>query len=170
MLDVLLDWAGDAVRRRGRRSPPTSNELVFEYEGVPLKDIRIGTLLRQFAGDRPRALDRAAVGSDAACSRRSSRWKGLGRQYDPDFHIVDHLDAAAAAGAGRALPAARAVRAAGSSALTEFLDVVGSVPRDVARLLREARRGKTRVDLDSSASTASAGSSTARSTASRSAS
>ena len=30
----------------------------------------------------------------------------------------------------------------------EFLGLVGSVPRDFARLLRETRRGKTRVDLD----------------------
>ncbi len=36
----------------------------------------------------------------------------------------------------------------GRSAATEFLNVVGSVPRDIARLLREARRGKTRIDLD----------------------
>src|SRR4029450_4015850 len=36
----------------------------------------------------------------------------------------------------------------GRSAASEFLTVVGSVPRDVARLVREARRGKTRIDLD----------------------
>ena len=32
--------------------------------------------------------------------------------------------------------------------MNEFLNVLGGVPRDVARLLREARRGKTRIDLD----------------------
>jgi ubiquinone biosynthesis protein len=32
--------------------------------------------------------------------------------------------------------------------VADFLGVVTSVPRDLARLLREARRGKTRVDLD----------------------
>jgi ubiquinone biosynthesis protein len=32
--------------------------------------------------------------------------------------------------------------------VSEFMNVVGGVPRDLARLLREARRGKTRVDLD----------------------
>ena len=31
--------------------------------------------------------------------------EGLGRQYDPDFHIIDHLHAAAAQRARRALPA-----------------------------------------------------------------
>ena len=32
--------------------------------------------------------------------------------------------------------------------MNEFLNVLGGVPRDMARLLREARRGKTRIDLD----------------------
>jgi ubiquinone biosynthesis protein len=36
----------------------------------------------------------------------------------------------------------------GRAALGETFDLVSSVPRDFARLLREARRGKTRVDLD----------------------
>jgi len=36
----------------------------------------------------------------------------------------------------------------GRAAVNEFMDVVSSVPRDLARFLREARRGKTRIDLD----------------------
>ena len=32
--------------------------------------------------------------------------------------------------------------------MSEFFNVIGGVPRDVARLLREARRGRMRVDLD----------------------
>ena len=34
------------------------------------------------------------------------------------------------------------------SAFEEFMNVVGSVPRDIARLTRDARRGKARIDLD----------------------
>jgi len=41
-----------------------------------------------------------------------------------------------------------ALIARGRNALTDFLEVVGSVPRDLSRLLRDARRGKTRIDLD----------------------
>ena len=36
----------------------------------------------------------------------------------------------------------------GKTTMADFFGVVSSVPRDVARLLREARRGKTRIDLD----------------------
>jgi ubiquinone biosynthesis protein len=73
--------------------------------------------------------------------------EGLGRQYDPEFHIIEHL-----------APLLRQVLreryrpdelvGRGRSALEEFLNVVGSVPRDIARLTRDARRGKARIDLD----------------------
>ena len=48
MLEVLLDWAGDAYVDEAKLAADV-NELVFEFEGVPLKDIRIGASVRQFA-------------------------------------------------------------------------------------------------------------------------
>ena len=36
----------------------------------------------------------------------------------------------------------------GRTALAQAFNLVTSVPRDLARLLRDARRGKTRIDLD----------------------
>ena len=69
------------------------------------------------------------------------------RGNDPGFHVVPYLQ-----------PLLRRVileryrpgelSRRGRSAATEFLNVVGSVPRDIARLVRAARRGKTRIDLD----------------------
>jgi ubiquinone biosynthesis protein len=73
--------------------------------------------------------------------------EGLGRQYDPDFHIINHLTPLVkSALAERYQPGEIARR--GRTMVGEFMSVVGGVPRDLARLLREARRGKTRVDLD----------------------
>jgi ubiquinone biosynthesis protein len=73
--------------------------------------------------------------------------EGLGRQYDPDFHIVQHLTPLVKrALAERSAP--RELVRRGRGALDEFFGVAASVPRDLARLLREARRGKARVDLD----------------------
>ena len=60
MLDVLLDWAGDAYVDEAKLAADV-NELVFEYEDVPLKSIRIGNVVRHFSRDRARALDRAAL-------------------------------------------------------------------------------------------------------------
>src|SRR6185369_3253830 len=45
---VLLEWAGDAYVDDVRLAADL-NDLVFEFEGVPLKDIRIAVLLRHFA-------------------------------------------------------------------------------------------------------------------------
>jgi len=145
MIDVLLDWAGDAYVDDVRLAADL-NDLVFEFEGVPLKDIRIAVLLRHFA-----ALVREhsiAIPSDLALMFKAIiTMEGLGRQYDPDFQVVDHLQPLLRqARMERYQPEALIAR--GRNALTDFLEVVGSVPRDLSRLLRDARRGKTRIDLD----------------------
>ena len=121
---------------------------MFDYEGVPLKDIRIGDADRaQFAAIvREHSI---VLPSDLSLMFKALiTLEGLGRQYDPDFHIIDHLaPLLRSALAERYQPAgAAAARAQRRSASSS--SVVSSVPRDLARLLREARRGKTRIDLD----------------------
>jgi ubiquinone biosynthesis protein len=145
MLDVLLDWAGDAVVDEGKLSADV-NELVFDYEGVALKDIRIGTLLKAFAAIiREHSI---VMPSDLTLMFKALiTMEGLGRQYDPDFHVLDHLTPLVrAAIAERYRPAG--VMRRGRTALAQAFNLVTSVPRDLARLLRDARRGKTRIDLD----------------------
>ena len=73
--------------------------------------------------------------------------EGLGRQYDPDFHIVEHLEPLLRRALRERYHPDQLARH-GRNAVAEFLSVAGSVPRDMARLLREARRGKTRIDID----------------------
>ncbi len=145
MIDVLLDWAGDAYVDEVKLAADL-NDLVFDYEGMPLKDIRIAVLLRQFA-----ALIREhsiVIPSDLALMFKALiTMEGLGRQYDPDFHFVDHLlPLLRRARMERYQPAQLAKRA--RNALADVFSVAASVPRDLARLLRDARRGKIRVDLD----------------------
>jgi ubiquinone biosynthesis protein len=145
MLEVLLDWAGDAYVDEARLAADV-NELVFDYEGVPLKDIRVGNVIREFAAIvRNHSI---VLPSDLSLMFKALiTLEGLGRQYDPDFHVINHLTPLVkSALAERYQPGEIARRARG--AVGEFMSVVGSVPRDLARLLREARRGKTRVDLD----------------------
>jgi ubiquinone biosynthesis protein len=145
MLDVLLDWAGDAYVDESRLATDV-NELVFEYDNVPLRSIRIGALVRRFAAIvREHSI---VLPADLTLMFKALiTMEGLGRQYDPEFHIIEHL-----------APLLRQVLreryrpdeliGRGRSALEEFLNVVGSVPRDIARLTRDARRGKARIDLD----------------------
>jgi ubiquinone biosynthesis protein len=119
---------------------------VFEYEGVPLRDLRIGPLVRHFAGIvREHSI---VLPADLSLMFKAlMTLEGLGRQYDPDFHFVNHLTPLVRRALAQRYRPTELVRR-GRSALDDFLNVVSSVPRDIARLLREARRGKTRVDLD----------------------
>jgi ubiquinone biosynthesis protein len=122
------------------------NELVFEFEGMPLKDIRIGTLLRRFAAIiREHSI---AMPPDLALMFKAMiTMEGLGRQYDPDFHVLDHLaPLLRKAIAKRYRPAGLLRR--GRQTMGQFVDLLSSIPRDLGRLLRDARRGKTRIDLD----------------------
>jgi ubiquinone biosynthesis protein len=145
MLEVLHDWAGDAYVDEARLAADV-DELVFDFEGVPLKDIRIGNAIRQFAAIvREHSI---ILPSDLSLMFKTLiTLEGLGRQYDPEFHIVSHLTPLVKqALAERYQP--RELMRRGRGAMDEFFNVVSSVPRDMARLLREARRGKTRIDLD----------------------
>jgi ubiquinone biosynthesis protein len=145
MLDVLLDWAGDAYVDEARLSADI-NELVFEYDNVPLRSIRIGALIRRFA-----ALVRdhsIVLPADLTLMFKALvTMEGLGRQYDPDFHIIEHL-APLLRQVLRERYRPDAMMNRGRSTFEEFMNVLSSVPRDIARLTRDARRGKARIDLD----------------------
>jgi len=145
MLDVLLDWAGDAYVDEVKLASDV-NEMVFDYEGMPLKDIRIGPVIRQFAGImREHSI---VLPSDLSLMFKALiTLEGLGRQYDPEFHIIDHLGPLVKNALAERYQPGELVRR-GRGALADVFNLVTSVPRDFARLLREARRGKTRVDLD----------------------
>jgi ubiquinone biosynthesis protein len=73
--------------------------------------------------------------------------EGLGRQYDPDIHVVEHLvPVLRRAIAERYRPSGLVRR--GRNALGQFVNLMSGVPRDLDRLLRDARRGKMRMELD----------------------
>jgi len=145
MLDVLVDWAGDAYVDEAKLAADV-NELVFEYQDVPLKDIRIANVVRQFSAIvREHSI---VLPADLSMMFKALiTLEGLGRQYDPEVHIIDHLAPLLRDALDQRYQPVELVRR-GRSALAEFLNLVGAVPRDFARLLREARRGKTRLDLD----------------------
>jgi ubiquinone biosynthesis protein len=145
MIDVLMEWAGDAWVDEAKLAADV-NELVFEYEGLPLKDIRIGTLIRQFAAIiREHSI---VLPADLTLMFKALiTLEGLGRQYDPDFHIIDHLQPMLRQAMQERYKPAEVMRR-GRNTLAGIASVIGDVPRDMARLLRDARRGQTRIDLD----------------------
>jgi len=145
MLDVLLDWAGDAYVDEARLAADV-NDLVFEYEAAPLRSIRIGVLIRRFATIvREHSI---VLPADLTLMFKALvTMEGLGRQYDPDFHIIEHLQPLVRRALRERYRPDQLVRR-GRTALTDVLTGIGSIPRDISRLLRDARRGKTRIDLD----------------------
>jgi len=145
MLEVLLDWAGeDAVDEE--RLAADVDELVEDYAELALKDIRIGALI-----ERITAIMRehgTVLPADLTLMFKALiSLEGLGRKYDPDFRLADQLKPfLERAIAARYAPAEVGRR--GGASLGHFLGLVGSVPRDLGRLLKDARRGRMRVDLD----------------------
>ena len=146
MLDVLLDWAGDEAVDEERLAADV-DELVTDYADLPLKDMRVGRADRSHHGDRC-ATHGIVLPSDLTLMFKALiTLEGSGRQYDPDFALADRLkpfvDRALAA---RYAPAEVGRR--GGASLGQFVDLMRAIPRDLARLLKDARRGRLRLDLD----------------------
>jgi ubiquinone biosynthesis protein len=73
--------------------------------------------------------------------------EGSGRQYDPDFVLADRLKPfVERALSARYAPAEIGRR--GSASFGQFVDLALAIPRDLGRLLKDARRGRLRLDLD----------------------
>ncbi|MGH8769679.1 MAG: ABC1 kinase family protein [Burkholderiales bacterium] len=145
MLEVLLDWSGEAYVDQ-RKLAVDVDELVFQYENMPLKDIRMGIVLRQFTAImREHSI---ILPSDLTLMFKALiTLEGLGRQYDPDFHILDHLTPLLKRAMNERYSPTAILRR-GRHSLREIVEVFASVPRDVAALIRDARRGKMRIDFD----------------------
>jgi ubiquinone biosynthesis protein len=145
ILEVFLDWAGEDPVDEERLAADV-DELVTDFADLPLKEIRVGALLgRLTAVVREHGI---VLPSDLTLMFKALvTLEGSARKYDPDFRLVDRLkpfvDRALAA---RYAPAEMGRR--GGASLGQFISLVGSMPRELARLLKDARRGRLRIDLD----------------------
>ena len=145
ILEVFLDWAGEDPVDEERLAADV-DELVTDFADLPLKEIRVGALLgRLTAVVREHGI---VLPSDLTLMFKALvTLEGSARKYDPDFRLVDRLkpfvDRALAA---RYAPAEMGRR--GGASLGQFIGLVGSMPRELARLLKDARRGRLRIDLD----------------------
>jgi ubiquinone biosynthesis protein len=143
--EVILDWTGEAYVDEAKLAADMG-ELVLDYVDVPLKDVRIATLLRQVSSImREHSI---VLPADLTLMFKALiTLEGLGRQYDPEFRLIDHLGPfLERAIAERYDPTALIKR--GQNSLAQMFKVVSAVPRDLARLIKDLRRGRMRVDLD----------------------
>lgn len=145
LLEVLMDWAGDAEIDENRLAHDLS-ELVFSYDDLQIKDVQVGALLQDITTImRDNAL---VLPADLTLLFKTLiTLEGLGQQLDPNFHMVDHVTPfIEKVIADRYTP--QAIMTRGRKSLRDMLSVVSGLPRDLSHLLREARRGRMRIDLD----------------------
>ncbi len=143
--DILMVWAGDAPIEEAKLTNDLE-ELIFNYESAPLKQIRFGALLNDLTTVMRE--NHLVVPPDLTMLFKALvTLEGLGRQLDPDFQIVKHLTPfVKKVIVDRYKPGALLKR--GRRNLANVLDVATALPRDVSRLLREIRRGRVKIDLD----------------------
>ena len=145
MLEVLLDWRGDHFVDEARLATDLG-EFAFDYADMQLKDLKIGVLLRRVSAIlREHSI---VLPADLTLMFKALiSLEGLGRHYDPEFRLIERakpfLDSAMRE---RYQPAEAARRA--QETLSDFFGLVTSMPRDLARLVKDARHGRMRVDLD----------------------
>lgn len=145
MLDVLLEWTGDAGVDDAKLAADVG-DLVVNYENVQLKDIRLSTLLQEITMImREHSL---TLPPDLTLLFKALvTLEGFGRQLDPEFHLINHLAPfVERVIRERYTPAALLKR--GQHNLNELYGFVTGLPRDLGRLIREVRRGRFRIDLD----------------------
>ncbi len=147
--EILLDWRDggepelevDAARLRAE-----IDLFVDQYKGVPLKRLRLGEMLSDLLAILRE--HRLALPPDLSLLIKTFiTLEGMGRQLDPDFDMASE----AAPFLQRVLIAHRAPSALarrGWDALTRAVDVLTGLPRDMGQLLRAARRGKLRVEVE----------------------
>ncbi|QNM98749.1 ubiquinone biosynthesis protein UbiB [Chitinimonas koreensis] len=145
ILNVLLDWTLDVPVDEDKLASDLA-EFMFNYENLSLKDIRFGQLLNDvIAIMREHAITLPA--DLTLLFKALITLEGLGRQLDPDFQMVPHLTPfVRRVMLARYSPGALARK--GRRNLWEMVTLVGGLPRDVSRLVKAARRGKLRIDLD----------------------
>ena len=145
MLEVLLDWRGNEAVNEARLAADLG-ELAVDYSDAQLKDLKIGTLLHRVSAIlREHSI---VLPADLALLFKALiTLEGFGRQYDPEFRLVDRAEPFLNRAMSERYQPVDALRR-GQATLSDFLGLVASVPRDLARLVKDARHGRMRVELD----------------------
>ncbi len=144
--DILIDWAGDAEVDEERLQADI-DEMIDQYRGLPLKDLRMGRMLLGISA-LLREHGLVLPGDLALMVKAFLTLEGLGRLLDPEFDM-----------AGQARPfleramlrryAPRRLARRGQRALAGSLDLLEDLPRELRRLLRRYGRGNIQLEVTS---------------------
>ncbi len=145
LLEVLMDWTRDTEVDEEQLAYEVA-ELMVSYDDLQLKDVKVGALLNDITSLlRENCL---VLPADLTLLFKSLiTLEGLGLQLDPNFHMIDHITPfVERIIRDRYTP--QALIARGRRSLREALEIIADLPRDFSRLIREARRGRMKIDLD----------------------
>jgi ubiquinone biosynthesis protein len=145
MLEVLLDWRGDDFVDEARLAADLG-EFAFDYADMQLKDLKIGVLLHRVSAIlREHSI---VLPTDLTLLFKALiTLEGLGHQYDPELRLIERVKPFIDRAMRERLQPVETARRA-QQTLSELFGVVTSMPRDLARLVKDARHGRMRVDLD----------------------
>ncbi len=141
MLDVFLDWRGNEVVDEARLAGELG-ELAVDFSDAQLKDLKVGTLLHRIS-EILREHGIVLPADLALLFKALISLEGFGRQYDPEFRLVERAEPFLNRAISERYQPVDALRR-GQATLTDFLGLVASMPRDLARLLKDARQGRLR--------------------------
>lgn len=145
MLQVLLDWSGDSVRDEDRLAYDVA-EMLQSYDDLRLKDVKIGSLLNDIT-ELMRDNNLVLPADLTLLFKTLITLEGLGQQLNPSFHMIDHVTPfVERIIRQRYTPGALLAR--GRKSVREALEVLADLPRDLRHVLRDARRGRMKIDLD----------------------
>lgn len=143
--DVLLEWASDTEVDPEALATEV-DAFLDSYHSVPLKQLKLSAMLNDIAvilRDHKLSLPPDL----SMLFKVFITLEGLGRQLDPDFDMVStatpFLKKAIFA---RYKPEAIARR--GIQNLSSMMDIFSSLPQDLRRLLRAAKRGALQINID----------------------
>ena len=143
--DVLIEWSDGAATDLDRLRNEI-DKFVDDYHSVPLKELDLGAMLGDVTGLlRDHGL---TLPADLAMMVKAFiSLEGMGRQIDPDFQLGPE--------AGPFLKRAIFARYApdklakrGWRSIAGAAELLASLPRDVSQLLRAARRGNFKVQVE----------------------
>lgn len=145
ILDVLIEWTGDATVNENRLAADIA-EFIFNYEHLSLREIHIGQLLTDMISIM-RNHSIALPPDLTLLFKALITLEGLGRQLDPDFQMLDHISPFVKRVMLERYEPANLLKR-GQHDLQDAAGILLGVPRDVAKLVKDMRRGKIKVDLD----------------------
>jgi ubiquinone biosynthesis protein len=145
VVEILLDWSGK-VSVDARALSIEMDVFIDQYHGIPLRQLNFSamladltTLLRDHQLSLPADL--------ALLTKAFISLEGMGRELDPDFDMVAELyPFIRRALLARYTPNALAKR--GWHSLASMLDLLTGLPQDLRQLLRAARGGQFKLNID----------------------